>query len=159
MAERVKRIQFQATIEFEGSIEEYRRLMGDLESMADYGLKIGTWPTPEHPTETMKIGTYKLPEGPYPGIFPFARLFTIEYLMGQTVDMPRLTLIKDIWGGIRNPHLHLGDEIVLLDRDTFKDIVQETAARLTEGLAENAEYNEVADAITHLVLRDSPMIR
>jgi hypothetical protein len=38
--------------------------------------------------------------------------------------------IKDIAGGIRDPHVHLENEIVLLDRDRFKLMVSEVASML-----------------------------
>jgi hypothetical protein len=148
MAERGKRIQFQATVEFEGTVEEFKKVLAGFENLVDSGLKIST---PENIAETMMIDTVPLPEGPFPGIFPYARLITVEQMMEQIGEMPRFALIDDIRGGIRNPHLHLGDDVVLLDRELFKSIVQETAANLTEELAENGDYVEIASAMRHLL--------
>ena len=39
--------------------------------------------------------------------------------------------IRDICGGIRTPHLHVGDQIVLLDRERFRDMVKVVAEKLS----------------------------
>lgn len=40
--------------------------------------------------------------------------------------------IGDIAGGIRTPHLHVGDDIVLVDRDHFKSLLGQVAREIFE---------------------------
>lgn len=99
------------------------------------GLMIGTWPTPEHPAGGLMIDTVPLPERPpFPGVKPATRLLSSEMLAKIAKDMPRVKLIKNIYGGIRNPHLHINNEVVLLDSARFKEFVGQVATELGKGL-------------------------
>lgn len=134
-------------LQFEGSLSEIQKAMAELEALPAEGVKIGTWPTPERPAGGMTIktvplpliDTVPLPEGP-PGIWPVAKLLGPKLSQELSKGMPRLKMIKGIEGGIRNPHLHIGDEVVLLDRERFKDVVRRAAQELTDALAESVEY-------------------
>lgn len=101
-------------------------------------LFIGTWPTPERPGDKLKtlmIETVPLPERPFPGIWPVARLGGKVH--DELVEgMPRFKLLKDIYGGIRDPHLHIGNEIVLLNKRRFRKFVGEIAKGLSKDLRE-----------------------
>jgi ABC-type siderophore export system fused ATPase/permease subunit len=50
--------------------------------------------------------------------------------------MPRLRINEGIRGGIRNPHFHVADEIVLLDDGRFKELVGQVAKELAKDLLE-----------------------
>jgi hypothetical protein len=147
-------IKFGGKIEFEGSVSEFKTLMAGLQRLSDQGLKIGTWPTPERPA----IGGIPLPElmchipwpRPFPGFIDIPRYLGKDLLEKLIEGKPRFKVIKDIDGGIRTAHLHLHDEVVLLEEAGFKEAVQRVAAELAGQLAETAEYDETIGAIRHL---------
>jgi hypothetical protein len=56
--------------------------------------------------------------------------------------------IKHIPGGIRTPHVHVGQEIVLMDRDRFKDVLGDVAREMFEQRA--LEKEDFYDAIAPL---------
>jgi hypothetical protein len=71
------------------------------------------------------------------GRFPFPRPFPDEFSERMnrakiTDGMPEVSIkyLKDICGGIRTPHYHVGDKVVLLDRARFKVLVGELAREL-----------------------------
>ena len=82
-------------------------------------------------------------------------------------EQPRFkpTFIKDIRGGIRSPHLHLGDEVVLLNRDRFKMMVGSVATALAEARVDKyydyinvvGRVNELADDPVPILLKDDPI--
>lgn len=94
------------------------------------GLRIGTWPTPER---GLILETIQFPRKPFPGIWPITKLFSKELLDKITQGMLRIK-INDIHGGIRNPHLHVRNEVVLLDRARWKEFVGQVAMKLSKDL-------------------------
>jgi len=116
-------ITYTAELQFKGSISEFEDVLSKLSELPANGIKIGTWPTPDHPAGGLMIDTVPLPEQPNPGILPIARLLSKELLDKLLGGQSRFKLITDIHGGIRNAHIHLGNEIVLLDRQTFRGCV------------------------------------
>ena len=144
-------IKFRGKLEFEGPVSEFEAVMADLGKFSARGLKVGTWPTPEHPAGGLMIDSVPLPDQPLPGIFPITRYLDRELLNRLTEGMPRFKIIKDIYGGIRNAHLHMHDEVVLLDQTRFKEAVRHVATELAGELAESTEYTETIRAISHLV--------
>ena len=121
-------------------------------------IRIGTWPTPERTAGGPRIGAIPLPElmchipwpRPFPGFIDIPRYLGRDLLDKLIEGMPRFKVIKDIDGGIRTAHLHLQDEVVLLEEAGFKEAVQHVAAELAGQLAETAEYPETIGAIRHL---------
>jgi hypothetical protein len=89
---------------------------------------------------------------PFPGGWPVPIYEVLgERLLAQlSGDMPPLK-IDGIDGGIRNPHLHLADRIVLVDRDRFKEVVGHVAMELAGKFAAEAEYVETVEALHNLV--------
>jgi hypothetical protein len=65
---------------------------------------------------------------------PFADLLGPDVLTKIVGDLPRMRVqfIKDIPGGIRTAHVHLGDEVALLDRAKFRTLVGQVARALAE---------------------------
>lgn len=52
--------------------------------------------------------------------------------------------ISDIPGGIRTPHLHLGDDIVLVDRNQFKSLLGQVARDVFEQrVTSMQDFNEI----------------
>ena len=73
-------------------------------------------------------------------------------------DQPhvKLRFIKGIRGGIRSPHMHLGDEVVLLDRSRFKVLVAEIASELAATRADRLDdYIDVMGTVNKLA--DDPV--
>lgn len=155
---------YRARVEFEGPIEEFEKVMAGLGRLQAQGLMIdtvplpehpargmmidtvplpelevgglmiGTWPTPEHPAGGLMIDTVPLPERPLPGIIAVTGLLSTELLGKIAEGMPRVKINKGIHGGIRNPHLHVANEVVLLDRARFKQLVGQVAEQLAKDL-------------------------
>lgn len=73
-----------------------------------------------------------------------------QYLKkGMVVD--KIMLIKEIPGGIRTPHFHVRDQLVLLDRSQFVKFVADMAQELGKRRAEQiGDYIEVMDAVGRL---------
>ena len=86
---------------------------------------------------------------------PIDRLLRQE-LIDKIIDgMPRMQVkfVKDIAGGIRLAHLHIGNEIVLLDQDRFRTFASTVAAELANILVdmEGTDYVEVMGPINNLM--------
>ena len=159
-------IEFKATIAFNGSTSEFENLMNGLVKLQEGGLMIdttpplenpnrgimidtvpvpelengglmiGTWPTPESKSSTIMIDTVPLPEKTLGGIPAIAKLLNKEVLDKLSQGMPKIKLIRDIYGGMRNAHFHIGNEVVLLDRARFKELVGRVAESMAKGFAE-----------------------
>jgi hypothetical protein len=87
--------------------------------------------------------------------FPIDRLLGHE-LIDKIIDgMPRMQIkfVKDIAGGIRQAHLHIGDEIVLLDQDRFRMFASTVASELATMLVdrEGMDYVGVMGPINSLM--------
>ncbi len=86
------------------------------------------------------------------------KLLQVKNLNEIIAEQPRFkpTFIKDIRGGIRSPHLHLGDEVVLLNRDRFKMMVGKVAAALAEARVDKyTDYINVVGRVNDLA--DEPV--
>ena len=75
---------------------------------------------------------------------PVDKLLERARLEKITANQPRikLRLIKDIRGGIRSPHMHLADEVVLLNRNRFKTLVGEVASVLAENRVDRLKEDD-----------------
>jgi hypothetical protein len=71
---------------------------------------------------------------PFPGIPPIdiRKLLGEDMIKEITADAQRISRasIRDIYGGIRDPHLHLGDEVVLLNKEKFRVFAMQVASQL-----------------------------
>lgn len=158
-------IKFSGNLEFEGSLSQFKAVMDGVGKLSDRGLKIGSWPTPDHPAGTLMIETVPLPENPRrgvmidtvplpeqppPGIFPFARLLPRTVLDRMTEGRPRFKLIEDINGGIRNCHIHIGDEVVLLNPEDFRELVVNAAKEVSGKLADEMGFTPTVRALERL---------
>lgn len=141
--------EWKAEIAFRGTAEEFARFTGSLQKLTEAG------------TVSFHIPEEGFKPIPFPGFWPIEP----EILLGKTKlakllqGRPRLKieLIRDIRGGIRTPHLHLADEIVLLDRATFKTVVSEAAAGLAARRLEQAtDYVQVMVGINALASSPVP---
>jgi hypothetical protein len=128
-------ITFRTEIAFQGSIQEFGKLVSVLKGSPV--VMRAEWP-PDHP------------DGCWPT--PVAEIVNARVLAKTIEGMPRIAaeIIQGINGGIREAHLHVGGDVVLLDRESFKVVVQEAATELAGGLAEQADYTEIVGAIRNL---------
>jgi hypothetical protein len=81
-----------------------------------------------------------------------------EHLKKITEGAPRVRIkyIRDIYGGIRTAHLHLKDDVVLLDRARFKTVVSQVAHELAARRVERIEdYVDIMNKVGPLA--DDPV--
>lgn len=92
---------------------------------------------------------------PWPGFPPppWWKKFPQDRLNKLIEGSPRyqVKFIKDFPGGIRDPHLHLENEVVFLNREQFKVLVGEVAAALAVERADlMADYIDVMAPVNAL---------
>ena len=134
-----KTITFRTEIEFKGSIAEFEKVAA---ALVELPIRVRVeWPIC-HTAGCWDIA----PE----------ELLSKKVLERVTEGMARFKIIRGIPGGIRDPHLHIRDEVVLLDRARFKEVVGQVAMELAGRLAERAEYTETVGAIRNLMPGVSP---
>lgn len=131
-----EKITFRTEIEFKGSIEEFEKVAA---ALVELPIRIRVeWP-PGHTA----------------GCWPIApeELLSKKVLDRVTEAMPRIKaeIIRGIRGGIRDPHLHIKNEVMILNRVRFKEVVGQVAMELAGRLAERADYTETVGAIRNLV--------
>ena len=119
--------EWKAEIKFKGTAADFVRLA---ESIAELpiGIHIPEWARrPRHLAGCMPV--------------PVDVLLGEENLKKIIEGMPRVRInyIRDIYGGIRTPHLHLKDDVVLLDRARFKTVVAQVAHELASRRVERIE--------------------
>jgi hypothetical protein len=130
---------WKATIKFGGSAEEFNHLAEALENLP-VEIEISEWvDIPHHLAGCQPL--------------PLDVLLSEARIKKLTEGLPRMQIkfITDIAGGIRTPHLHLRDEVVLLDRAKFKTFVGQIAQELAERRAETVkDYIDVMDPVGRL---------
>lgn len=134
------RINWKAEVEFDGTVEDFNRMAGMLNDLPIV-VRIPEWPRP----------------GPFPGIYamPIEKLLAEKQLREIVSDAQPLQIkyIKDIAGGIRLAHVHLGDQVYLIDRAKFQVLVGEVAQRLaTRRVEAIGDYVGVMDAISRVAI-------
>lgn len=130
---------WKAALKFEGTAEEFNRLVESLEPLQVKVEIPECISIPRHLAGCQRT--------------PLERLLGEARMKKLIEDMPRtrIKFIQDIKGGIRTPHLHLADEVVLLDQARFKTLVGQIAQELAEIRAETIEdYIEVMDPVGRL---------
>jgi hypothetical protein len=140
VAAKITKISFKAGIEFSGSVQEFERLASSLaeaKARIDYG-KIG----PPH-----LAGCW---------VIDLRELVGSDVLTRLAEGATRLRVPTDIAGGIRDAHVHIGDEVALLDRGAFKKLVSQVAGEVAGRLAETADYTQTVQAIDALGSVEAP---
>jgi hypothetical protein len=130
---------WKAEIKFSGTAEEFNKLTTALEKLpAEF--EIPEWHfRPCHFAGCMAVPVELLLEE--------AQLKELAKGMRQM----KIKFLKDIEGGIRTAHFHLGDQVVLLDRARFKEYVAIVAKELGGRRAETVDdYIGVMNQIGHL---------
>jgi hypothetical protein len=114
--------EWKAEIAFKGTADQFAQFRERMESVADLeyvAIRIPDWwPKPR----------------PLPGFWP---IDPFVYLgrdrLAKLIDNSPIIdfkYIRDIRGGIRTAHLHVGDRIALVDQAAFKEVVSQVAAGL-----------------------------
>lgn len=87
--------------------------------------------------------------------YPIDRLLGGDVIDKIIEGMPRMQIkfVKDIPGGIRPAHLHIGDEIVLLNQERFRTFASTVAAELATMLVdmEGNDYVDVMVPVNSLI--------
>jgi hypothetical protein len=136
---------WKAEIRFEGTAEMFNQVAETLEKLP-VEIEIPEWKfRPPHLAGCMPL--------------PLERLIDKDRLNKLVEGMPVINIkyIKDIYGGMRTPHLHLGDDVVLFDRARFAQYVSEVASSLGAMRAEALEdYVDVMNPVGHLATMRTP---
>lgn len=132
-------IRWKAEIEFEGTADEFNKMVAQLDKVP-VEISIPEWiPRPHHFAGCTPL--------------PIDMLIDKEQLGNLTEGLQRhkIKFIRDIDGGMRMAHIHIGDEIVLLDRTRFKTFVATVAYELGARRAESVDdYIDVMDPVGRL---------
>jgi len=131
-------LKWKAEIKFAGSPEEFNKMLARLDQLP-VEIAIPEWERrPNH----------------LAGCMPFPLdLILGDRLLKLVEDQPHVNIkyIRDIRGGMRMAHVHIGDEVVFLDRARFKTLVSSVAQELGGMRAEKIDdYIEVMDAVGRL---------
>jgi hypothetical protein len=133
--------KWKAEIEFEGSVDEFKKL-ADFLNKQPLVVRIPEWDW--------------VPPGHLAGCnpFPLEHLIDKDFLkILAEKSKAKIPIIKDIAGGIRTAHVHLADEVVLLDRENFRIMVGQVAKTLAERRAETVEdYVDVMGPVDRLTV-------
>lgn len=137
------KFEWKAEIKFQGTAEEFHKFREVIEAALETGnisIEIPEWkPRPRH-----LAGCFPRP------IDDILDKVRLEALIKDKARF-QFPYIRDIYGGIRTAHLHLGNEVVLLDRAQFKTMVTEVAHELAAKRVEAVEdYVEVMSKVNSL---------
>ena len=130
------RFTWKGEIAFDGTAQEFNAMMDALRE-APVSIEIPEWARrPRHLAGCMPV--------------PLDHLLRKEFLESLVEKSSRVKIkfIQDIPGGMRTPHFHWGDDVLLLDRERFKQFVAEVASSLAEHrVASGGDYIEVMEPI------------
>jgi hypothetical protein len=131
------KITFRAEIEFQGTAEELEKVISGVNKLA-VRLVVDKFPLPF----------------PYPGGWPIP-LFRVlpkdlvNKLAKDRVSFPSI-ILNGINGGIRDPHLHIKDQVTMLDREEFGQVVGMAAESIGQELAAETGYQQTIGALREL---------
>ena len=95
------------------------------------------------------------PAGGWP--VPLATIAGTDLLKQYADRAVRLEHLDGIRGGEVVPHLHLEDEVFLLERSEFKKLVGDIAAKLTAEFAERVGYEGTVDLMGQVAIDTIPL--
>jgi hypothetical protein len=139
-----QRITWKAEITFTGTADEFNRLSKAL-AASPVTVSIAEWAGIKHHL----AGCNRV---------DIREVLDPARLERATAGQPRMRLryIQDIRGGIRTAHLHLGDEVVLFDREHFKTLVTEVATTLAAARVDRVD--DFVEAVAPVkALEDDPV--
>ncbi len=126
-------LTFRTEIEFKGTFEEFEKVAAVL---TDLPIRIRVEFPPDKTAGCWIVSPMEI--------------LPIKFINKITENMPRIKVLKGLCGGIRDPHLHFKDEIVMIDRGRFVELVGSVAHEMAGKLAARGEYTEVLNAIRGL---------
>jgi len=88
---------------------------------------------------------------------PLARIASEELLHKYAEKGTRLERLLGIDGGDMTPHVHLNEEIILLERSDFKNLVADVASKLSADLAERVDYETTVDLMGQFAIDTVPL--
>lgn len=128
------KLTWKAEVKFTGTVEEFNQFAEMLEK-AKVEVAIPEWSKiPKHLA------------GCFP--FPIDNILTREQIK-KVIDkqvVAQIKYIRDIRGGIRTPHMHLDNQVILLEQERFKDMVKNVAERLAVMRVER--FDDYLDVMT-----------
>lgn len=127
----VEQIKWKAEVSFKGSEKEFNSFVEAM-NMHKLEVKIEKWPWPF----------------PFPGMPVYQSMTKINNevmaeLLDGTPEM-KIKYIDDIRGGIRTPHIHMGNKIHLLNREKFAQYMGELGRVMTSSIGDKATDHVVA---------------
>ena len=126
-----KQIKWKAEVSFKGSEKEFNRFVGAMNEHK-VEVKIEKWPWP-FPSPGLPV---------YKSMVKFSDKVMGELLDGTT-EM-KIKYIDDIRGGIRTPHVHVGENIHLLNKEKFSQYMGELGRVMTSSIGDKAADHVVA---------------
>lgn len=123
-------LKWKGEVTFEGTIDQFHAFKTAIEKQH---VTISVSELDSNILQNIHIAGYIRPN--------YAAIFAAGQLEKLTEGAPRMefTSIEGIAGGIRSPHLHLGDEVVLIDKERFKAILGEVARGMVEQRIDSEE--------------------
>jgi hypothetical protein len=95
------------------------------------------------------------PEGGWP--VPLTKIAG-EKLLDKYAGMGKvIKRLKGIEGGEVVPHFHLENDVVLLEREVFKEMVGEIAMKLGTELAGRVDYDKTVDIMSQFAIETIPL--
>lgn len=131
-----EKFRWKGELIFEGTAKEFNALS---EALSDFDEVTVRYP-------------HGWPPKPFPGYPPWPWLKRIpEDTLNKLLEGSERVQIKwlrDICGGIRDPHMHIENTVVMLNRDKFKMMVREVASILAEDRVDRSDdFVSVMDPI------------
>jgi hypothetical protein len=141
---------WKAEIEFNGTPEQFNTLTEALGK-----LNITIVPPDRYP--------FPWPRPYPPGLLrrPIAEQVAAKYLGAPAFRaelVTRLKYLQDIRGGIRDPHLHLGEDVVFIDRLAFRAYIGEVAQALAQQQVDlGGDYIDVVAGLNPVATLPGPL--
>lgn len=95
------------------------------------------------------------PDGGWP--VPFAEIAGRELLEKYVREGRLLERLRGIAGGDMAPHVHLGDEVYLLEAEVFQRLVADVARKLAAEFAGRVDYETTVDLMSQFAIDTVPL--
>lgn len=131
------KVTFRAEIEFQGTADDLAKVVNGLNKLP-VRLVVDKFPLPF----------------PYPGgwpvpLFRFLPKDLVTKITKESSSFPS-AILNGINGGIRDPHLHIKDQVALIGREEFSQVVGIAADNIAQELAAESGYQQTIGALREL---------
>jgi len=133
--------EWKVEIVYKGNPAEFANVRNALQSLQKVGLMIN-------------YPDWGILHGPFPGIPPIdlQKSLSPEVIKSLTAKAITHASLRDIYGGIRDPHFHLGSDVFLLDRASFRELATNVASGLVaRRIDANEDFTTVMKGMTGLI--------